>query len=290
MTEAASNRTLLFLNEVAGGRKLVTAVRERAESGDHEFLAFAPQNQPRVGYAVERSEVRAAAQSRVDVTRAILREFGIEARGMVGDPAPQLALDDAVRNFLPTEILISCRPETRFGLMRRDLVSWAKGRYDVPVEHISVRIEDDSISWDVTHTLVVASQTVASGDLIRTLKQRSREQEHRYTIVCPLGDADEEARRSLCDRLAHTLAELYRTDISATGQPTVADPFDAVANAIAYYSVDEVLISTFPGEQSRWLQENLVERVKELTDKPVAHVVAGQGSEERAAPVAAGTA
>jgi len=288
MTDAAQSRVLLFLNEVAGGRKLVTAVRERAEAGG-EFFVVAPQNQPRVGYRVGQSGAQAAAQSRVDVTLAVLREFGIEAGGKILDADPPLALDDAVRNFQPTEILISCRPETRFGVMRRDLVSWARGRYDIPIEHISVRIEDDSVSWDVTHTLVVASQTVASGDLIRTLKQRSQDAPHRYTIVCPLGEGDEASRASLCERLAHTLAELYREDVAATGQPTVADPFDAVQNAITYYSVDDILISTFAGEQSKWLQENLVERVKEITDKPVAHVVSGRAAGDRE-PAAVGSA
>ena len=33
--------------------------------------------------------------------------------------------------------------------------------FDFPITHIPVRIEDDAIRWDVTHTLVVATQTVA---------------------------------------------------------------------------------------------------------------------------------
>ena len=38
------------------------------------------------GQIVDRDEVREAAQSRVDVTQAVLAEFGIEAAGAVMDP------------------------------------------------------------------------------------------------------------------------------------------------------------------------------------------------------------
>lgn len=280
--EELGGRALLFLNEVAGGRKLLRTVRERHEAGGWEFYVVAPQNQPRVGHAIDEHGARDAARSRVDVTLSVLREFGITARGMVMDPQPILALDDAVRNVEPTEIVVSCRPETRYGPLRRDLVTTARSRYGLPVEHISVQIEDDAISWDVTHTLVVASRTVASGNLVSHLKEKAAEAPHRYTIVCPRYGDTEEDRVELCDRLAKTLAELYRQDIPATGQPSSADPFAAVETAIHYYSVDEVLISTFEGETSKWLQENLVERVEALTDKPVAHVVAGRDGDQAA--------
>lgn len=286
----SGGRALLFLNEVAGGRKLLRTVRERQEAGGWEFYVVAPQNQPRVGHAIDEHGARDAARSRVDVTLSVLREFGIEARGMVMDPQPLSALDDAVRNVDPTEIVISCRPESRYGVLRRDLVSTARSRYEVPVEHISVQIEDDALSWDVTHTLVVASRTVASESLRSHLKEKASEAPHRYTIVSPRYGDTEEERIELCDRLARTLAELYRQDVAATGQPSSPDPFAAVETAIHYYSVDEVLISTFEGETSRWLQEGLVDRVKEITDKPVAHVVSGRDDREpvaRAEPEAA---
>jgi hypothetical protein len=124
----------------------------------------------------------------------------------------------------------------------------------------------------VTHTLVVATQTVATGDLIDHLKKKAAEAPHRYTIVCPR--SGEIKREEICRRLARTLSELYREEIDATGQPMSPAPFDAVQNALEHYRVDEVLISTFSGETSKWLEEDLVGRVREITDKPVEHVVA----------------
>jgi hypothetical protein len=275
---------LAFLHEVAGGRKLLQAVRERSEAGA-SVAVVAPENEPEVGYRLDREEIREAAESRVDVCLAVFREFGINAAGAVMDPDPSLALDDAVRAFEPKEILISCLPETRFGFMRRDLVEWAKDRYEAEVVHIPVRIEDDAIRWDVTHTLVVATQTVNSPDLLSHLKSEASAHPHRYTFICPR--SGQISREEVCDRLASTLAELYRADIDATGMPMSPEPFSAVENAIAHYRLDEILISTLKGEESQWLKEGLIERVEELTDMPVRHIEASAGTTARA-PVAAG--
>jgi hypothetical protein len=278
---------LIFLNEVAGGRKLLEATRERADEASL-VAVVAPQNQPTAGQIVDVDELYDAALARVEVTLAILADFGIEAGGDVMDRDPALALDDAVRAFQPREVLLSALYETRFGLTRKDLVEWAKARFEpeVTVTHIPVRIEDDAIRWDVIHTLVVATKTVDSPDLVRRLKERHTEQPHRYTIISPRsGDL---SRAQVSAKLASTLAELYRNEIDATGQPMSPDPFHAVQNAIHHYRIDDILISTLSGEKSVWLEEDLIGRVREITEKPVEHLEAGRPAEAVAAAVAAG--
>ena len=110
-----------------------------------------------------------------------------------------------------------------------------------------MRLGEDAIAWDVIHTLVVATQTVATPDLLNRLKDRVKDRPHRYTIICPRSDDMTEAE--ICRALATTMAELYRSDIDATGQPMSPDPFHAVKNAIEHYRIDEVLISTFAGDE-----------------------------------------
>jgi hypothetical protein len=284
---AEARPLLVFLNEVAGGRKLLRAIAERA--GHVPFVAVAaPQNQPSVGQLIDSGELHEAARARVEVTMAVLSEYGIESIGEVMDPDSALALDDAVRAHEPGEVLLSCSYETRFGITRKDLVEWAKGRFEpeVTVTHIPVRIVDDSISWEKSHTLVVATQTVAAPDLVKRLKERAAGHPHRYTIVCPRSEDVSEAE--IVRDLASTLAELYRADIDATGQPMSPDPFQAVRNAIAHYRIDEVLISTFAGEASTWLEEDLIGRVREITDKPVEHLEVGRPATAVAAAVAEG--
>jgi len=151
------------------------------------------------------------------------------------------------------------------------------------ITHIPVRIEDDSVSLNVTHTLVVANRTLTSEDLQERLLDRSGDRPHRYTIIAPAADDVSEA--TVARNLASVLAKLYHADIDATGQPMSPDPFDAVKNAIEHYRVDEILISTLSGEESHWLKQDLVGRVREITDKAVIHHEAGRPPEA----VAAGT-
>jgi hypothetical protein len=274
-------RVLIFLNEVAGGRKLLQACRELSDGGAEYFAVVAPQNLPAVGQLVDVEERREAAQARVDVTQSVLREFGIESQSGVMDPDPPLALDDAVRATQPDYILLSCLYETRFGLTRKNLVEWAKSRYR-KVEHIPVRVDDDAVRWDLTHTLVVATQTVNSKDLVGRLLERARERPHRYTFICPRSGAI--SREEVSARLAATLAELYRHEIDATGQPMSPDPYPAIVNAIEHYRIDEILISTLRGEQSKWLAEGLIEKVQHLTDMPLEHVESGTEPAAKSAP------
>ncbi len=270
---------LAFLNEVAGGRRLLESIRERVDAGADSVAVVAPQNQPIVGQIVDRDEVRDSALSRVEVTQSVLEEFGIESLGAVMDPESALALDDAVRAFTPREVLLSALYETRFGITRKDLVEWAKARFEVPVVHVPVRVDDDAVRWDVVHTLVVGTRTINSPKLIERLKTRAGDKPHRYTIICPRsGDLP---REQVVDRLAATLAELYRAEIDATGQPMSPEPFAAVENAIQHYRIDEILISTLAGQQSKWLQEGLIEKVERITDKPIEHFEATETRDEQ---------
>lgn len=280
---------LVFLNEVAGGRKLLQAVRERQDQISGVVVA-APQNQPTVGQLIDSAEVREAARARVEVTMALLSEFGIESIGEVLDPEPWLALDDAVRAHRPGEVLFSSLPDTRFGFLRRDLVECVREKVEpeVKLTHIPVRIEEDAIRWDLNHTLVVATKTVAAPDLINRMKDRANIRPHRFTIVCPRAEDVSEAQ--VVRDLASTLAELYRSDIDATGQPMSPDPFLAVKNGIEHYRIDDILISTFAGERSQWLEDNLIGRVRDITEKSVEHIEVGRPATAVVAAVAEGEA
>jgi hypothetical protein len=291
ISESTEKRPLLvFLNEVAGGRKLLEAVRERTGQGHvSEVIVAAPQNQPTIGTRIDRDDLYAAAKARIEVTMSLFALFGIDSVGEVLDPAPQLALDDAVRANRPCEVLFSALYDTRFGIARKDLVEVAReiAEPEVKFTHIPVRVEEDAIRLDLSHVLVVATKTVNAPDLVSRLKERAASRPHRYTIICPrTEDVPEE---QVVRDLAATLADLYRADVDATGLPISSDdPFEAVRNAIEHYRIDEILISTFAGEQSRWLQSDLIGRVREITDKPVSHVESGRAPAAFASVVAEG--
>ena len=102
----ASKTILVVANETLGGKELLDAVQERADS-DTRFILCVPQNRPRAGLVIYDDSVFDAAQVRVDLALEVVHGMGIRAIGEVGDPDPFSATLDAAREFRPQEIIIS---------------------------------------------------------------------------------------------------------------------------------------------------------------------------------------
>ena len=266
-------RILVVANETLGGQSLIQAVKRRAEEAHEEMrpvevMVVCPQNQPKHGYVVYDDTVRTAAENRLKTTLAQLRQAGIEATGEVMDPDPYNATVDALGIFTADEIIISTHPETRSGWMRRDLIDRVSESSGLPVEHVVVDLDADRAQ--AKRTLVVANQTVGGEPLIGLLKGKARESAHSFIVIVPdSGEGDDSAHA----RLAQTLERLEGEALEAVGQVMHRDPYTAIQNALQFYAVDEVVISTFPGSRSGWLRNDLIDRVKASTSKPVEHVV-----------------
>ncbi len=43
-------------------------------------------------------------------------------------------------------------------------------------------------------------------------------------------------------------------------------------NAVGYFFISEIVVSTLPGNRSAWLEGGLIDRIKRATGKPVHHV------------------
>jgi hypothetical protein len=186
----------------------------------------------------------------------------------VMDPDPFLAVEDAVRLYRPDEILISSYPYPRSGWLRRDLIERIRQATGLPIEHVIVDLRDEPVE----HTLVVANETVGGRKLIEELERRSSESLHRFTVICPQGGKELEARMSAGERLERTLKELRAAGLDVVGQVMEGDPLTAIENAHQYHPADEIIISTFPGGRSRWLRGDLINAVRRATGKPVVHI------------------
>jgi hypothetical protein len=266
-------RLLVVANETVGGTALIDAVKKHTEAGDMKVTVICPQNEPRGGWVIYDDAARGAADNRLQTTLAQLREIGIDADGEVMDPDPYAATMDAIHQFGADEVIISTHPETRSGWMRKDLVERIEEESGLPVEHVVVDL--DAEREDITHTLVVANQTVESEPLHQRIVEKNGGGAHRFTVVVPAsggaGDPNE--------RLAHLLKRLADEGIQAVGQIGHPDPFTAIQNALQFYAVDDIVISTFEGERSGWLRAHLIERVQASTSRPVEHVVASREEE-----------
>jgi hypothetical protein len=262
---------LVVANETLGGRALIDAVRQRNEQGGARFFVIAPMNEPRSGNIVYEESVRDAAQFRVDQTIAQLREIGIDAEGEVMDPDPHSAVVDAmgIRNF--DEIIISTHPAPRSGWLRRDLIQRIRDTTGKPVTHVVVDL--DQARHDAVHTLVVANQTVGGEALHDLLKRKAAEGPHVFVLIVPLPGGTGAATAEGRDRVSSSVAELNAEGIQVTGGVGDPDPYTAVMNALRFYDIDEIVISTLPDTRSGWLRSDLIERVRRATATPVEHVV-----------------
>jgi len=95
-----------------------------------------------------------------------------------------------------------------------------------------------------------------------------------FLLVCPQSDLDSEEHPEAERRLRAALTTLRDEGIEAHGQIAHPDPYTAAMHAVQDERVDEIIISTLPGQKSGWLRKDVVERIKDATGLPVVHVTA----------------
>jgi hypothetical protein len=124
------------------------------------------------------------------------------------------------------------------------------------------------------HVLVVATVTAASDDLLAALRERARRAGTvpvDFTLVMPASGPEHAADEA---RLAEALERWREAGLKAEGAIGESDPVQAVAEVCTPGAFDEVIVSTLPGQTSRWLRSDVPYRIGALTDLPVTHVVA----------------
>jgi GABA permease len=140
----------------------------------------------------------------------------------------------------------------------------------------------------VRRLLIVANETVAGRELLDAIEQRAGGGALDITVLCPISEprgsyvVDPDAvRAAAAERLERTLGELRDNGIEARGFVVDAGPLDAVRDHVAHEAPDEVIVSTHPTQQSRWLRRDVVEQMRRfLRDIPVEHVVVDQARSE----------
>ncbi len=183
---------------------------------------------------------------------------------------------DAVREYDPDEIIISTYPETRSGWLRRDLVERVREATGLPVEHVVTDIDAEGLPFHVT--LAVANRTARGDELLEALKAKADavhagRPARAVHLLVPQEGGDGRATRRARTRLELVLDRLRVRGLYAAGMIGDPDPYTAIMNALQYFRVDDIVISTFAETKSGWLRADLIERVRRATGKPVEHVV-----------------
>src|SRR6266545_8306140 len=278
-------RTVLVVaNETLGGRALLAKIKEKAAAADDglRIVVCVPRTNPRQGSIIYDEAVFDAAQVRIDLARKILREEGVEdAVGEVGDPDPYTATMDAIAEHHPDEVVISTYPAASSGWLRRDLIERISEATTIPVEHVVVDLDQEGVPFGVT--LAVANRTLASPSFLEALKSRATELErHVFIFVVPQEGGHGIAARQARARLTQVIDRARAAGLICAGMIGDPDPYTAVLNAVQFFRVDDIVISTLPATRSGWLRADLIERVRRATNKPVEHIEATDAAEAAA--------
>jgi hypothetical protein len=264
---------LVVANETLAAEELVDAVRRRAAEGPIRAVVVAPVNDPRSGYVVYRNSRRASAGRRLDRMVTALREAGVPAHGDVYEGGPVTAVEDVLAQEPIDELIVSTHPEQTSGWLRRRNVLGELRRFagDRPFTHV---VSDVAARTGQANVLVVANETVLGDQLLRRIRQRAAQGPAAFLLVCPQSDPGQAEHPEAERRLRAALATLRDEGIEAHGQVAHPDPYTAAMQVIEDERVDEVIVSTFPGERSGWLRRDVVGRLRKDAGVPVEHVVA----------------
>jgi hypothetical protein len=127
--------------------------------------------------------------------------------------------------------------------------------------------------------LVVANQTLAGDALADELCERAAREPCRFHVVVPatrrpdLLWTEGEAYATAGRRLEEALAWFAGLGLDVDGEVGDENAFEAVADALRGGTYDGVILSTLPAGVSRWIGQDLPNRVTRAFGLPVHHVI-----------------
>jgi GABA permease len=128
--------------------------------------------------------------------------------------------------------------------------------------------------------LVVANQTLAGDQLIARIRECSKAQRCRFHVLVPATRSrgsllwtEGHARAVAAARLADAIVALRALAIDVEGSVGDERPFLAIRDALRAGNFDEIILSTLPPGISRWLHQDLPNRVERAFGLPVHHVI-----------------
>jgi hypothetical protein len=140
MESSAPARVLVVAHKTAATPALLQAVRERAARGPATFTLLVPNAAHGLHRVVDPEDVQTGeAHDVLELALPLLTEAaGSEVTGMIGDPAPLTAIQDAVNVHGFDEIIISTLPARVSRWMKLDLPSKASG-LGLPVTTVNAK-------------------------------------------------------------------------------------------------------------------------------------------------------
>jgi hypothetical protein len=138
MESSTPARVLVVAHRTAATPSLAEAVRSRAASGPAQFTLLVPRTAHGLHRLTDPEEAdEAEAQAVLDEALPVLSAAaGASVAGLIGDPTPLTAIEDAVNAQPFDEIIISTLPKRVSRWLRLDLPSKATG-FGIPLSVVT---------------------------------------------------------------------------------------------------------------------------------------------------------
>jgi hypothetical protein len=155
-------------------------------------------------------------------------------------------------------------------------------------------VESTSVADDTRRILVVANQTAAGRELLEEIGNRCRGQRCEVMLVSPalVGSRAERWASDIDEglglarvRMDRSVTALRGIGIEVRAEVGDPDPNMAIEDALRVFPADEIVISTLPPEQSRWLEHEVVERTRREVELPMTHVIVDLDAERATTPL-----
>ena len=135
-------RILVVANETLKGAALRDEIEHRAGGDDTEVFVVCPALNTKIKHwTSDDDDARAQAHARLQGMLDALDRDGFTATGDIGDGDPLQALEDGLRVFGASEVIVSTHPLGRSHWLESDLVRRARERFEVPITHVVVDLE-----------------------------------------------------------------------------------------------------------------------------------------------------
>jgi hypothetical protein len=133
-------RVLVVANRTAATPALIEAVRERAARGPAVFTLLVPHQAHGLHKVVDAEDTDPSeSQAVLELALPLLEEAaGSKVEGMIGDPEPLAAIQDAVNLHGFDEIILSTLPARVSRWLKLDLPSKVRG-LGLPLTHVEAK-------------------------------------------------------------------------------------------------------------------------------------------------------
>jgi hypothetical protein len=131
--------------------------------------------------------------------------------------------------------------------------------------------------------LVVANRTAHSDELLEALRAYADRRPTKFTMLVPAqapGPESREAAQATLDAASERMREAgLEVGAGRVGRP---DAVGAVRDMWDPREYDEVIVSTLPGQESKWLEVDVPHRIARYTGVQVTHVLSSEPKKQGA--------